>query len=253
MKVAIVVFLMGEQYINSFNIYFRKNLENYCSKYGYDLILQTELIQQEKDMTKKKFYWQRMLVPNRFRDYDFVLSLDSDIFVSDNSPELPLKDIPEGKIGAVNERKYFGNYEWRENIQLKNKWEKTGQQWYALSGENKNYNDHINGGFVIYQPKYHADMLLKLYNENINNYMKYHQDDQSILSSFFIDNNLIFWLDERFNRVWFFWKEIFYPNFYSLSVNDRICYVRNFISLNYFTHFTSGTDIQYIYTGEDLK
>lgn len=246
MKVAVVVFVMGEQYINSFNKYFKNNLENYCLKYGYDLILQNELIRHEDNMTKKKFYWQRMLLPDKFRNYDFVISLDSDIFINSNAPAFPLINIPEGKVAAVNERKYFGNYEWRENIQLRHRWEKTGKEWYALSGENKNYNDHINGGLVIYQPKYHADMLLKLYNENINNYMKYHQDDQSILSSFFIDNDMIYWLDERYNRIWFFWKEIFYPNFYSLSVHDRKTYIQNFISLNYFTHFTSGTDIEYI-------
>ena len=64
MKVAIVVFLIGEQYIKSFNIYFRKNLESYCSKYGYDLILQTELIQQEKDMTKKTSIFTITKIPN---------------------------------------------------------------------------------------------------------------------------------------------------------------------------------------------
>jgi hypothetical protein len=76
--------------------------------------------------------------------------------------------------------------------------------------------------------------------------MKYHQDDQSILSSFLIDNNLIYWLDERFNRIWFFWREIFYPNFHSLPNDLKKQYINNFISLNYFTHFTSGNDIEYI-------
>ncbi len=80
----------------------------------------------------------------------------------------------------------------------------------------------------------------------IFNGLKYHQDDQSILSSFFIDNDLIYWLDERYNKVWFFWKEIFYPNFYDLSEELRKKYIHNFMKLNYFCHFTSGDDIQYI-------
>jgi hypothetical protein len=45
--------------------------------------------------------------------------MDSDIFVNPNTPALPLNEIPEGKIAAVNERKYFGNYEWREEVQIK--------------------------------------------------------------------------------------------------------------------------------------
>ena len=187
-----------------------------------------------------------MLIPDKFSDYDYVVSMDSDIFVNPYSPPIPFGEIPEGKIAAINERKYFGNYEWRERIQVKNGWEKTGKEWYALSGETKDYNDHINGGFIIYQPKHHAQIFKELYEKNIDNYMKYHQDDQSIISSYVIDNDLVYWLDERFNKIWFFWKEIFYPNFNSLPSNLKQMYIHNFISLNYFTHFTSHIDVDFI-------
>jgi hypothetical protein len=85
-----------------------------------------------------------------------------------------------------------------------------------------------------------------LYENNINNYKRYHQDDQSIISSYIIDNNLVYWLDERFNRIWFFWKNIFYPNFETLPVNLKKIYIENYLSLNYFSHFTSGQDIEYL-------
>ena len=107
----------------------------------------------------------------------------------------------------------------------------------------KNYNDHLNSGFMIYQPKYHGEMIKKLYDDNIDNYQKYHQDDQSILSSFLIDNDLIYWLDQRYNRVWYFWKEIMYPDFdlYEIRLQKKL--VENFVNLNYFCHFTSMVDI----------
>ena len=245
-KVAIVIFIIGDKYIQSFNKKFKLSVENYCKKYNYELIVLDKLIKHEENMDAKKFYWQRLLIPNKFQDFDFVVSMDSDIFINCNSPPLPLNEIPKGKVAAVNERKYLGNYELRENIQIKCGWEKTGKDWYALSGEHKDYNDHINGGLVIYQPKYHALLFEQLYYNNISNYMKYHQDDQSILSSYLIDNNLIYWLDERFNRIWFFWREIFHPDFYSLPDYDRKSVVHGYIEKNYFAHFTSGTDIHYI-------
>jgi hypothetical protein len=246
MKVAIVVFVVGDRYIKSFEAKFKKTLQYYCQKHQYDLIILTEPIRYENNFDRKKFFWQRLLIADKFKDYDFVISLDSDIYVNPHSPPLPLKDIPEGKVGCVNERKYLGNYEWREYIQSRHGWEKTGKDWYKLSGEDKDYNDHINGGLVIYQPKYHAKMMVDLYDNNIINYLKYHQDDQSILSSYLIDNNLIYWLDERFNHIWFFWKELFYPFFNNLPVEFKKVAVINFIKLNYFTHFTSGTDIEFI-------
>jgi hypothetical protein len=246
MKVAIVIFVIGDRYIKNFNDKFKTSVESYCVKYDYDLIILDSLIRNEEYMDTKKFYWQRLLIPNKYKDYDFVVSLDSDIFINSNAPPLPLNEIPEGKVSAINERKYLGTYEPREIIQVRMGWEKTGKDWYALSGENKQYNDHINGGLVIYQPKHHGETFEQLYNNNISNYMKYHQDDQSILSSYLIDNNLIYWLDERFNRIWFFWREIFHPNFYSLSDDGRKRLVHSFIEQNYFVHFTSGYDIKYI-------
>ncbi len=246
MKIGIVIFLIGDNYISKFNNKFKSTLVQYCDKYKYELIILNDYIKNEPNMDRKKFYWQRMLIPEKFIDYDFIVSLDSDIYVNPNSPPIPFEQIPEGKVAAVNERKYFGNYEWRESVQIKCGWERTGKEWYALSGENKDYNDHINGGFVIYQPKYHAKIFKELYENNINNYMLYHQDDQSIISSFIIDNNLVYWLDERYNKIWFFWKQIFYPNFDSLPHNIKQQYIHNFMNLNYFTHFTSHIDVDLI-------
>jgi hypothetical protein len=250
MKVGLVVFLIGEKYIKNFETLFKKNLLLYCNKYNYELIILSEFIHFEQQMDNKKFFWQRLLIPDKFKDYDYdyIISIDSDIYINSNSPPLPLNEIPEGKVAAVNERKYFGNYEWREKIQQKMGYEKTGRDWYALSGEYKNYNDHINAGLIIYQPKFHAKIFLDLYKNNIANYRNYHQDDQSIISSFVIDNDLIYWLDERFNRIWFFWKEIMYPNFDNLNEDYKKLYIRNFIDHNYFTHFTGGFDSEYIHS-----
>jgi len=246
MKVAIVILTVGDRYIRIFDYYFRSSVEKYCKKYNYDLFVLKELIKNENNMDNKKILWQKLLIPEKYSDYDYVISMDADIYVSDNAPELPLKEIPEDKVAGSNERKYFGNYEWREQIQIKNGWEKTGKDWYKLSGEDRNYNDHLNTGFIIYQPKYHAKLIKKLYDDNIHNYQKYHQDDQHILSLFLIDNNLIYWLDQRFNRVWYFWKEIFYPNFDLYDEKLKKDFVLNFVNLNYFSHFTTYIDINYL-------
>lgn len=248
MRVAVIVFVIGEHYIQSFENKFKRNLETYCQKYGYDLIILDHLIIDDDPTNKKRFFWQRFLLPDKYKEYDYVVSIDSDIFINENSPSLPFDIIPSGKIAAINERKYMGNYEWREGIQVRFGNEKTGREYHALSGEIRDYHDVLNGGLVIYQPVYHADLMLELYHKNIDTYMKWHQDDQSILSVYLIDRDMIYWLDERFNRIWFYWRELFYPNFSELSDSDKRRFIKNFIELNYFTHFTSGIDIQYIDT-----
>jgi hypothetical protein len=253
MKVAIVVFVVGPHCSATFNRVFRPSLAQYCIKHSYDLIIQDRMIHDDGENVgttignKKKFYWQRLLIPHKFSEYDFVVSLDSDIFVGPNAPPLPFDQIPAEKVAAVNERKFLENYEWREYIQTKQKYEKTGKDYHALSGEIRDYHDHINGGLVIYQPKHHGFLFRALYHTHIGDYMKYHQDDQSFLSLFLIDNDMIYWLDQRYNRIWAFWRDLFYPNFRTLDPRQKHEYVANCIRLNYFTHFTSMEDVNSIY------
>ena len=80
MKVAIVIFVIGEKYIISFNNIFKNNLTKYCEKYNYDLIILNEYIKHEENMVKKKFYWQRMLIPNKFKEYDYLIFFKSLLF-----------------------------------------------------------------------------------------------------------------------------------------------------------------------------
>ena len=113
MKVAFVVFVIGEDYQKRFQQYFYKSVQTYCNKHGYELKILDRFIMDhgdENSMPKKLLFWQRLLIPSLFPDYDYVISLDSDIYINPNSPPLPFHEIPEGKVGAVNERKYFQNY-----------------------------------------------------------------------------------------------------------------------------------------------
>ena len=247
-RVAIVIFLIGERYIRSFEAVFKKNVEAYCARHGYDLIVLSEFLRPEPAMDKKKFFWQRFLIPARYREYDYVVSMDSDIFINPQAPALPLDAIPPGKIAAINERKYLGNYEWREAVQVKHGFERTGRDWYALSGETKDYDDHINGGLVIYQPAHHATLMEELYTQNIKNYKRYHQDDQSFLSSYLMDNNMIHWLDERFNCIWFFWREIMYPMYEHYPMAYKQLLMKNYLERNYFCHFTGQADVDILQT-----
>ena len=49
------------------------SVESYCQKYNYELIILSHLIRQEENMDSKKFYWQRLLIPNKFKEFDFVV------------------------------------------------------------------------------------------------------------------------------------------------------------------------------------
>jgi hypothetical protein len=244
MKVAVVVFVIGSKYITTFESKFKKNLEFYCKKQGYELIILTDFIRKEENMDKKKFFWQRLLLADKFKEYDYVVSIDADIFINIDAPGIPFNEIPDGKVACVNERKYMGNYEWRENIQVRYGYEKTGKDWYKLSGEDKNYNDHINGGLVIYQPKYHAEFLSNLYKKHIENILNNippdNDGDQDILSYHVQKEGLIHWLDERWNMVWVLYRILFYPFLEHKELLKKA--LGNLFDLSYAVHMAGHVD-----------
>lgn len=242
-RIAVVVMIVGEKYVREFENNYKGSVSHYCERHGYDFYVLDQLIMPLEPFDRKKFFWQRFLIPSlpELKSYDYVLVIDADIFISPIAPALPI--LQPGKFGCINERKYLGNYDWRILVQEARGWERTGKDWYALSGEEKDYHDHIQGGVVLYQPKYHADLLLKLYEENIDNYMKWHQDDQSFLSSYGIDRDMIEWMDQRYDCVWVFWRDIMYPGFDRYSPDLKKLLVKRFIQLNWFTHWTMNLDV----------
>jgi hypothetical protein len=246
MKTAVITITIGDRYKHSFNTVFKSNLKQYCDKHKYDLFIIDTLPINDNCYIPSKFMWQRMLLlsDNRFNNYDYVLIMDSDILVNINSPPLP--HIKPNKVGVVNERKYFGTYNYREIVQKENGWinDITGKDWYNLSKYNSDINGHINAGFIIYQPKYHADIMKNAYYNNIDNWDKYYQSEQGFLSIFFKENDMIEWIDQSWNCVWDFWKKIVYPAFDNYPEVLKKILIKRFCNMNYFCHFTSLTNIE---------
>lgn len=242
-KVAVVLLVLGERYKRIFDAVFRASVESFCRRHGYDLFVIDRLLAPLDPFDKKKFFWQRLLVPSlaEVQDHDYVVTMDADLYISGSAPRFP--ELSPGMIGAVNERKYLGNYEWRERVQRAAGWEATGRDWYRLSGAERPFDDHLNGGLVIYQPRSHGALMRQLYADHISDFMKYHQDDQSFLSLYGMDHRCIEWIDERYNRIWFFWKHILYPGFDRYTKDIKLALVDNFLDLNWITHWTSMTDV----------
>ena len=250
-----VVLVIGESYSNNFELLFRKPLEKYCQRCGYDLVVRDTFISKTDDapMDKKKFLWERLLIPQEYnhKGYDFVVSIDADMYISENAPPLPLHELGH-RIGAVNERKLLGTYEYREMVQRRlSKADTKGRDWYALSGHTVEYDDHINSGLVVYRPEYHADIMSALYKRFIGEYQRFHQDDQSVLSHFLMENDMIHWLDGRFNCIWHFWRELVYPCWDetvdaegTVLINDtmKLICLKNYVDMNYFCHMRSVVD-----------
>ena len=89
MKIILVGFAYGpDNYINQAINVQRNNWSIYAEKHGYDCTMITELI--DKNMHRKDIQMQKMLVFNKFKEYDAVIYVDNDIIINPLAPAFPL-------------------------------------------------------------------------------------------------------------------------------------------------------------------
>jgi len=67
--------------------------------------------------------------------------------------------------------------------------------------------------------------------------------DQGILSYYILKNDLVFWLDERWNMLWPLYRILFYPLIDRSTHTEivRQC-LHNIIDLSYATHMAGSVD-----------
>ena len=97
-KTCLCTIVIGDQYLDLFDRYSRKRMEQYAARHGYDLKVITEVI---RELPGKKFTWQKLCLPDLdwWSTYDQVVFIDADINIAKDAPALPV--VKAGKIAAV--------------------------------------------------------------------------------------------------------------------------------------------------------
>jgi hypothetical protein len=228
---------------------FLPSVKAYCKKHAFDYIEINSPFDKDSRVLNSKaaICMQRLLICSQpwSSEYDFIVMFDSDIIVNVNAAPDITDGIPAGKIGAVCERKLFklGYSEkvwqrWRPDLP------QNGRDYYKKYGYPDGFDNQLNGGVLVYQPKYHADFLKNLYDTHIVDLLSgkrmVNDGDQDILSYHIQKNNLIHWLDERWNMVWVLYRILFYPFLTEKSQLKQA--LGNMLELSYATHMAGHVD-----------
>jgi len=163
MKVAIGVVCIGENYLQLFNQTFKPSIDKYCKKFGYDLKIFDDFLDKTHTF-KNAISFQKCLVPSQLIDYDLVVILDADIFITDNAP--PITSIVlNDKIGIVDETKQVSADEYKSMLGVVD----MPIQYYKLSNFDLQTDKILNTGLVICNPAKHSAFLKNVYFKHIGN------------------------------------------------------------------------------------
>jgi len=163
MKVCLGVISIGETYNREFEKLFKPSIVRYCQKYGYDLKVFTNFL----DNTHKQFdtiSFQKCLVPSFLMDYDLVVILDADIYIENIAPAVHVLEL-NNKIGIVDEA--------AQSPSANEKIIELGifhhpEKYYKLAGFELATTRILNTGVMICNPKIHAEYLKSIYEKYVD-------------------------------------------------------------------------------------
>ena len=158
MKIGIGIVCIGDRYLKDFENTFKPSVVSYAQRHGYDLKIFTSHLDPEHTHPDG-ISFQKCLVPTAMTEYDIVLVMDADIWLSANAPALP---DPNDKIGIVDEASQFS-----KDVYSKINFVSQPYEYYKLAGFDIKTTHILNTGFFLCRPTLHAQFLRQVYDRYI--------------------------------------------------------------------------------------
>lgn len=250
---AIVTLAIGSHATTWKNIC-KTNWETYAKRYGYDLICLDHALDTSIRALKRSPAWQKCLILSQSwsNQYDQLVWIDADILINLSTAPSIVEGVPFNKVGAVDQysiptpetyphalNRLFYYWKQPEVVNL------TPQKYYENWGLLPKFNQVVQTGVMVMSPRYHKSIFEKVYYE----YEEQAENGYEMrpLSYNLLENNVIYWLDNRFNALASIHMALYYPFLLtdSLTIDistQRLCLNSIFIN-NYFMHFAGGIDI----------
>ncbi len=244
MKVLFITLAIGDKYLQSYNLLFRKSQEEYARKHGYDFMVISNFISSNTEFPiphPHLISFQKILVCSQpfSSQYDVIIFVDADILINvANTPALHNILQWGDNIGIVDEYSQ-PTPELRIQVQRNNKWEESATDYYKLAGLSINTEKVLNTGVLIMQPKKHSQFLLNIYNkyakQAINHPRGFGYEQSCIGYELQINHNYIL-LDNKWNALWLIYK----------GIGGKYKIFQEMYNDNYFIHLAGKCDFHLV-------
>jgi hypothetical protein len=250
MKTAIVVTLAIGELKTKYETLFIPSIKAYANKWGFDFLCIDDFLEpfeaneEGRKNIAQLICMQKLLLTKQAwaSNYKYIIYIDADILINYESAPNILEGIPDGKIGAVNEKSLWGNTDNATSTlrRFAPEWASTAEEYYNFYKFPKTFSKQFNGGVLVFQPAFHKDFCQEVYEkymprecqgENLNH-------DQGPLNYEANSRDLVYYLDERFNRTWITTWGLFY-SFLDETYNKQQLQqaVKTIFNRSYFLHF----------------
>jgi len=230
MKVLLLTIAIGEKYIQEYNILFKPSQEAYALKHGYDFKIITDYLDKTVTNNLNTILFNKYLICDQkwSSQYDFIVYVDADVYIRINAP--PIHTFIENECIGVIDEYTQPTKEKRITFQKKMGWETSATDYYKLCDFDLETEMVINGGVLVFQPKYHNEFLKSIYTKYVSKSLDHPRGfhfEQSCTGYEIQKEKNYTVLDNKFNAIWL------------LTDSHEETTFEEFIDNNYFIHFAA--------------
>lgn len=270
MKNAIVTFVIGERYQKMHEI-FKPSVESYCKKFDIDYIILDKGLDDDRNF--HTIDNQKLLITSQewSNKYDNIMWIDSDVYISPNAKNV-FDEVVNGKICMAND--IYNDIFYHSLMSYKKGWIPTKEftrddaikgckdmaiEYKCYSETDINVEKCLNQGVIIFQPKYHTEYLVNLYNEekkrSIDHPLKDKYGRKNPHGAYwyqykFQADGMLHMIDHKYNKIWCMYRSLHYEPYDNPS--ELILPLKSFIECSYFCHFTDMENADILCTVKDL-
>lgn len=234
-RTAIVTLAIGPYFQDLFRRVAEPSWRRYADRFGYDLIVIQNPLDNSKRAADRSPAWQKCIVALEpwAAEYDRLVWLDSDIVINnDIAPDIA-SQVPPGCIGGVTTLS-------QPAVDSALRRKTLGPTYYSEYGLPCDFETIFNTGVLVFEPSLHADLFEYVYRRYEERDGNWHYE-QRPLSWHIVESGAAYSLDSRFNKIWGHDLTEYYPFLLDHTVPDREHWIRRCMSVSaakgYFFHF----------------
>lgn len=265
-KNYICTIAIGKKHKFNWEEYSKQNWLKYCKKHDIGLIVFYDDLIKKNDIYWKKATWQKLLIGDYLINNKIYVNnicfLDIDIIINHLSSPNIFDHHNDKFITVVSQRKNLGvdlnqtlkqiaynrNHYFSKNYPLHSALFMTPIEIFDFHKFKLNKrlikeNNYFCAGLFIFNQKKYSEILKKIFFKYKNSFNSITQGDEPILNYEFQKNNIVKYIDYRFQSIWLYEIASKYPFLYDKNIRTRKLIIRcieNSLSNNYFLHFAGS-------------
>lgn len=280
MKVCLVALAIGAEYLEYYNYLFRKSHEAYAKKHEYDFRVETDYL-ESRCPDKALCSLNKILVCSQpwSAEYDFIVFIDSDIYINISAPPIHSCMDFGDKIGIINEYDQLVGFEqYISAVRETLNWG-TASEYYAKAGFTLDTKLMLNTGVLVMQPAKHGEFLRDVFDRHFRTCLTHPRGfhyEQAAIGYELQTRKMYTILPKKFNAIWYIQKIINEQKriYERLKVNkDGISYIIHrrmsgegqetkeqcinrigqYFRDNYFTHLAAHQNYERVFEFEQIN